>query len=178
LVAAVSVLVPCIPLSAQAPQLQPGARLRLTVSCEPGPECRVEGRFVQLRADTLTLAVAEAATSYSLDAIQRVEVSRHRSQTIAGVGAGFLVGAGVTFIVLHGGGSTSLCDRSANQDAIASGECLGLAALGGLAGAGLGALIGGAVRTERWQELPVEGLRVSVASRLRSTLGLAVTVLF
>jgi hypothetical protein len=163
---------------AQTPPLQPGARLRLTVPCEPGPDCRGEGRLVPLRADTLTLAVVDAATSYRLDAIRRVEVSRRRSHTMTGAGAGFLVGAGATFIVLNGGGSTSLCDRSANQDAIAASECIGLMALGGVAGAGLGALIGGAVRTERWQELPVGGLRVSVASRLGSTLGLAVTVLF
>src|SRR6266566_3201957 len=46
-----------------------------------------------------------------------------------GAGAGFLVGAGITFVLLNGGGSTSPCDQSANQDAIGSDPCLGLAAL-------------------------------------------------
>jgi hypothetical protein len=33
-----------------------------------------------------------------------------------------------------------------------------------VAGAGLGALIGGLVRTERWQNFPIESLRVGFAA--------------
>ena len=42
-------------------------------------------------------------------------------------------------------------------------ECVVVAALGGVAGAGLGAIIGALVRTERWQDVPVERLRVGLA---------------
>lgn len=187
---AIFLLTSCVTLIAQAQAAapQPGARLRLTFPCEPQGQpsagerrmrCRAAGRLVRLQADTLTLDAAESTTSYSVSAISRVEVSSGiRSYRLAGAGAGFLVGGGVAFALLHTGGSTSLCDRSANQDAIGSGECIGLAALGGLVGAGLGAIIGGFVRTERWQDVPLERLRVSLRPQAGSRLGLALAAVF
>jgi hypothetical protein len=97
---------------------------------------------------------------------------------LAGAGVGFLVAAGATFALLYSGGSTSLCDRSANQDALRSGECVGLTALGGLAGAGVGAAVGALIRAERWQDIPVERLRVGVARQPGSKFGLALAVSF
>ena len=185
-VATVFLLMPCVtPIAqGQAPSLQPATRVRLTVPCDLKAQptaaerragCRFEGKFVTLRADTITLAMAESTTSYGLNSISRLEVSRgYRSHWLVGAGAGFLVGAGVTFVVLNGGGSTSICDQSANQDAISSGECIGLAALGGVAGAGLGAIIGGLVRTERWQDVPVKRLRVNLAPQGGIKFGLSV----
>lgn len=189
-VAAVFLLVPSVTLMAQgqASPPEPGARLRLTLPCEltdpraAGAErtaCRLDGTLVRLGADTITLAVAQSITGYGLNAISRVEVSRgHRSQWLPGAGVGFLVGAGVAWVLLNGGGSTSPCDRSANQDAIGSGACIGLAALGGLAGAGLGAVIGGRVRTERWQDVPLEHLRISLTPQAGREFGLALAVVF
>jgi hypothetical protein len=90
-------------------------------------------------------------------------VSRgRRSYWLWGAGVGFLVGAGVTYTVRHTGGSTALCDRSANQDAMSTGERLGPTALGGAARAGVGAPVGGLIRTERWEDVPVERLRVGL----------------
>lgn len=43
---------------------------------------------------------------------------------------------------ISSGGSTSRCDRSANQDAMSPSECHGLTLLGGIVGAGLGAAVG------------------------------------
>jgi hypothetical protein len=73
-------------------------------------------------------------------------------QTRAREGAivGFIVGAAATVVVTHSGGSTAPCDRSANQDALSSGECIGLAVAGGLVGAGLGALIGSRIRVNAY----------------------------
>ena len=123
--------------------------------------------------------MAGSTTSYSLNALTRLEVSRGRkSHSLAGAGVGFLVGAGATFALLHSGGSTSLCDRSANQDALNSGECIGLTALGGLAGAGVGAVVGALLRAERRQDIPVERLRVGAAPQPGSKFGLAFAVSF
>ena len=175
LVAAVLLLGSCTALIAQeqAPSLQPGTRVRLTVPCDQkaqpvvgaqNPKCSFVGRWAMSRADVITLEVAESTTSYTLGTVSQLQVSRgYRSHALVGAGAGFLIGAGVTYFVLNSGGSTSLCDRSANQDAYSSGECLGLAALGALGGAGLGAIIGALVRTERWQDVPIERLRFNVA---------------
>jgi hypothetical protein len=127
----------------------------------------------------MTLAAADSITHRGLDAVSRVEVSRgRRSYWLAGAAAGFVTGAGVTYAVLNSGGSTSLCNQSANQDAIASGECIGLTALGGLAGAGLGALVGALIRTERWQDVPLEQLRVGLWTQPGHGAGLAVLLTF
>jgi microcompartment protein CcmK/EutM len=56
--------------------------------------------------------------------------------------AGFVVGAGVTALVLHSGGSNSFCNRSANQDAMNSTECAVLIAAGGFVGGVAGYFIG------------------------------------
>lgn len=68
------------------------------------------------------------------------------NHTVAGAAAGFVVGAGATYLLLNSGGSRSLCNRDRNQDAIGRTECLGLTAAGGVVGAGIGALIGSRIR--------------------------------
>ena len=168
---------------AQAFPLEPGARIRLTVPCEltppPAPErrrvvCAFTGKLVGWRTDTIDLAMDGTSSSYNLNTVRQLEVSRgYRSHWLLGTGIGFVVGAGSTFLVLRHGGSTSLCNQSANQDALRSSECLGLVGLGGLAGAGLGALIGGRTRTERWQSVSHERLRISLVTQGRFMLGLA-----
>jgi len=167
---------------------EPGARLRLTFPCglerplasgEPERDCRLEGRLVAVRGDTVTLANAEATRSHRLGALDRVEVSRRSgSRWLAGAGAGFVVGAGSTFLLLNRGGSTSTCDSSANQDAAGTGACLGLAALGGVAGAVLGGLIGKLVRTEDWQEVPADRVRVSLGPQAGVGFRVALAVSF
>ena len=176
-VVAVLLVMPSPALVAEegAASLPPGARVRLTVPCEArgpsssveaGTACRHEGRVVAVEGDTITLATAESTRSHRLGTASRIEVSRgSRSRWLAGAGAGFLAGTAGTFVLLNRGGSTNPCDRSANQDAIGPAACVGLAAVGGLAGAGAGALIGRLFRTERWQEVPVEGLSLTLGSR-------------
>lgn len=185
-VAAAFLLTPCVTAAAQGQtsDVAPGTRIRLTLPCaqtgrpavgKERTECRVEGTLVTWHPDTITLAVAESPTSYRLSPMSRLEVYRgRRSHTLAGAGVGFLVGGGTMFALLSGSGSTAPCDQSANQDAIGSGACLGLKALGAVAGAGLGALIGGLVRSDRWQEVSVEHLRVSVAPHTGIKVGLAI----
>ncbi|HEX9226357.1 MAG TPA: hypothetical protein VF885_06825 [Arthrobacter sp.] len=173
---------------AQAPWHQPGARLRLTFPCHqpgqlpPGSDrmtCRAEGTLVRWQGDTLAVTSGESTTLFGVSALSRVQVSRGtRSHRLVGAGVGFLAGGGVALAVLYTGGSTSLCDRSANQDAIGSAECLGLTVLGGLAGAGLGAIVGGLFRTERWDDVPLEQLRITLGSLEGRRLGLTLRVVF
>lgn len=189
-VAAVICLGPRVTLLAQqpAPALDVGTRVRLTVPCQSGSPsttaagqatCRFAGSLARVSAGTITLTAHDSVTHHDLSAVQRLEISRgRRSYWLVGAGTGFLVGAGATYVVLHTGGSTALCDRSANQDALASGECLGLTALGGLVGAGLGALVGGLIRTERWEDSPLERLRLTVRPRPGHGAALAVTLVF
>lgn len=116
-----------------------------------------------MRVSSRTMPLFDAAASSALvEAAPFHYPQDHRTHRVAGAIAGFAVGAGVTWVVLHQGGSTSKCDRSANQDALNSGECAGLVVLGGLAGAGIGAIVGGFFRSERSEGAPLERFRVGV----------------
>jgi len=102
---------------------------------------------------------APSATSRALRTtiVPPQAMTKGRTRALEGAIIGFVVGAATTAIVTHAGGSTAPCDQSANQDAMSSGECLGLAAAGGLVGAGLGALIGSRIRVSAMQALPPPG---------------------
>lgn len=153
---------------AQTPAPPPEAPPAYTAfSCEPAP----------------TLAAHAARTACrsgepAADAPGRFEESRGRSHALAGAGIGLVVGGGATLAVLYGGGSTSLCDRSANQDAMAPRECAGLTVLGALAGGALGAVIGSRIRTGRGQAYSAAPLHVALAPLPGRSAGLALSVAF
>lgn len=186
-VVAAVLLLPCVRASAEEPsaQVEPGARVRVTFPCEPGlppaagareRSCREEGRVVSVGGQTMTLATTTSTRDYPLNGIGLIEVSRGgRSRWRAGAGAGFVIGAGGTFALLNRGDSTNPCDSSANQDAMGMGACVGLSALGGVAGAGVGALIGNLFRTEEWERVPADRVRVSLAPGAGLELRVAVT---
>ena len=80
---------------------------------------------------------------------------RGRTRALEGAVVGFVVGAAATVAITRSGGSTAPCNPSANQDALNSGECLGLAVAGGAVGAVVGALVGSRFRVSvRQQALP------------------------
>ena len=183
--AAVPFVLLCIPVAVAAQAIPPdlGARIRLTVPCElvpqPAPErrnaCVLVGNLAGWRTDAIDLDVEGRRRSYDLHTVSHLEVSREsRSHKRLGAGIGFVVGVGSTYYLFHSGGSTGRCNQSANQDAIDSSHCLGLYGLGGLVGAGLGAVIGSRVRSERWQTVPLGRVRISLVARRRLILKLAV----
>lgn len=59
-----------------------------------------------------------------------------------GAAIGGVIGFAGSYVILNSGDSTAPCDESANQDAIGTRYCVGLYVLGGLAGAGVGWLVG------------------------------------
>ena len=160
---------------AQAPLLVPGQRVR--VALREGPTCGQLGLGTGNPVlATMTAVSPNDVTFRSLadpgkgsewvvprDSICRVEVSRgvHRNGwrgaavgAIVGAGVGGVLGA-VECTVESGSGSES-CKTGALSGAVYGG-LIG-AAVFALAGAGLGALI----RTERWEQVPPDALRVSV----------------
>jgi hypothetical protein len=180
--------VPYVALLGQrpAPALEPGARVRVTFPCGAHPlpasgtrSCRSEGRLIAIQGDTLAFARADSTTRLALVTISRVEASHgRRSRWLLGAGLGLLVGAGATYAVLYSGGSTSMCNASANQDAMSSSECFGLTALGGVAGAGLGALLGSRFSSERWQDVPLTRLRLGLGTGPDGRPGIGVALAF
>jgi hypothetical protein len=98
-----------------------------------------------------------------------------RSHWLAGAVVGFVVGAGATHLVLRTGGSRSFCDRDSNQDALRASDCAWLAAGGGVIGAGIGALIGGRIRTGRRHGGSRDEFRVGIVPGDGVRLGAQVT---
>ncbi len=166
------------PAFGQETGLGVGSRLRVAAICdsgqsppaEAGPVCSSTGNLVSLEHDSITVEASNATYTYAISDLVRAEVSDgFRSYKWVGAGVGGALGAAVTYLVLNTGGSsgsTSLCDRSANQDAASMGLCLGLWVLGGLAGAGLGSIVGGFITVEEWRELSLDSLRVGIRLRL------------
>lgn len=153
--------------AAQQPQLTPGQRIRVT-----SPDLGLARAHATLEAiDGGELVLRTDATRrVPLASVTRLEAyAGRRSHWLLGAGIGFVAGAGATYLVLNppGSSSTALCDQSANQDAISSGECLGLTAGGALVGAGLGALVGAFIKSDKWQDVPGDRWRLSLAPRGR-----------
>jgi hypothetical protein len=111
--------------------------VRTTGAFSPDPPFPPSGATTQRTIHAPDLAARLAAES------------RSRSHWRTGAIAGFVIGAGATYLVLHSGGSTATCDRERNQDAIGARECAAATVGGGLVGAGLGAIIGSQIRVRR-----------------------------
>src|SRR5690348_11590628 len=92
---------PLVASSQDPPAVAPGSRIRIT-QLEAGKSTRRSGTVVTSAADTVVLKLdgpGETAT-YSLAKISGLEVSRGRTGHVAaGVGIGFLVGAGTGALV-------------------------------------------------------------------------------
>lgn len=163
----------------------PGDRIRLNAPCGTAGEyastdstakCRVEGSFLRIGMDSVTLTVSGQPQSFGVQSIDRFEISQgERSHKLLGGVIGFVTGAGIAYLIVNSGGSTSLCDQDANQDAIGSTECVGVVFLGGALGWGIGYIIGSRIHTERWTRIPLQRLRVSVGS---TRVGLALDIPF
>jgi hypothetical protein len=170
-------LLPTIAM-AQQPRVAPGQRVRVTapdvgLTRAPATLEAIDGGELVLRTD--------ATRRVPLASVARLEMyAGRRSHWLLGAGIGFVAGAGATYLVLNppGSSSTALCDQSANQDAIGTGECLGLTALGGVAGAGLGALVGLFLKSDKWTDVPREGWRLSVVPQPHGRFTVAASLSF
>jgi hypothetical protein len=146
--------------------VEPGVRVRVTA-----PECELRGHaatFRALRADTLVLETTECP----LDSVTRLDVSGgQKSHARLGAGIGF---AAVAL------GTVVYCKTVEFSGCVPYDSDLTLAfalifgALGGVAGGIAGYLI----KTERWEEIPLERLRVSLAPQRDGGFALGFSVRF
>jgi len=86
---------------------------------------------------------------------------KEKSHWLIGGLVGLGTGALSTAIAVNIGGSTALCNQSANQDAIGSLECAGVITAGGLVGGGIGMLIGSFIK-KRHKELETIEVKAGV----------------
>jgi len=173
---AVFVLAPLSNAIAQQQPLQAGQRVRVTA---PTLGIRKQAAtFEALRGDTL-IVVADSIMDCPLASVTRLDVSRgRRSNALKGLGfgaaAGAVIGAAVGAWGAHRDTPTSeavFCYEG--TAACAAGGALAVGAFGGLVGLGVGAL----AKTDRWEELPLDRLRVSVVPR-RDGFGVGARIAF
>ncbi len=153
--------------------LEPGQRVRVTAP-DLGIRKQV-GRFETLRGDTLVVAAADSTMTFPVTSVTRLELSwGQRSLARRGAGIGFLSGATIGAIIGFAAGDDTNCYFicfTAEDKATA-----GVIVLGGI-----GALIGLAVgshKTDLWEEVPLDQLRVSVGPQRDGRLGLGLSFAF
>jgi hypothetical protein len=144
-----------------APSGWPVAGEKVRVTTLAG-RSREQGVVVRTDAEFLIVALGreQAPVRIPLASVERIEVARGR-RSVAKEGA--LVG-GVTGAILGGVAvaalSEALCESpSGCGGATAQASLLG-AGLFGAGGAGVGALIGLAIKTDRWERVPVDRVRL------------------
>ncbi|MDH3456271.1 MAG: hypothetical protein OER90_05465 [Gemmatimonadota bacterium] len=149
--------------------LQPGQRVRVTV---PNLDVsKQETQFQRLNRDTLVVSSA----SYALSDVTRLDVWRGQ-RSVAGKGAlfGFVGGAVVGAVVGYSlGDSEGFCVFACSAEAKGAWG----AGIGGGAGAISGLLIGALIKTDKWERVAVDRLRVSVVPR-RDGFGVGASIAF
>ncbi len=165
------------PLAAQEAPVEPGARVR--VKAPPLQPDWVMGTVVGWESGSLVLepekpdALGDTPLTLARDQITRLDVHRgSKSRALLGAGIGFGVGVGWTVLLLS---SESLCNPEQQCDA--GDWARGIAIFGGI-GAGLGALVGLLFKTDRWEAVPLEGIRVTFTPVYDGQPGLALSVSF
>jgi hypothetical protein len=166
---AISLLVPLTTLPAQqSPPIERGSRIRVTAPSMGADKlvgtCMATGGdtlYVQAETQTTTLGIA-------VTSVTRLETSRGRkSHPWRGAGIGALSGA-----VLGLGIAVAFPEGEDRE------ELLFFPVTGIGAGLVVGAYIGALIKTDRWEEVPLDQLRVSFVPQRDGRLGLALSISF
>lgn len=144
--------------------LEPGQRVRVSCSA-PSGDCSYVGTLERLGADTLVLVTqrhplmddAARTITLGLASIAKLEVYRGRQS-----------------LALHFGAIGGACGAAVG----ASYNNAGGAVLGGLAFGLGGLLVGAFINWERWEEVPLEQLRVRFVPTRGGGFGLGLSVRF
>lgn len=160
--------------------LDPGQRVRVTAPAAGFPQ--TSGNYQHVERDTLLIHVPQPQAEFqrplalhiALDDVTQLEAFRGRRTSAYRVlmfaGGGTLLGAGVGWLVKSAVGE---CDGT-----YCFGEARRYAPLiGAVAGFSVGALVGSVWKRDRWEEVPLDDLRVSVVP-VRNGVGLGASVAF
>jgi len=162
---------------AQNVGLAPGQAIRVTahpyglrrtpVTLEALGADTLHVQYVRKRLDHGTVVTDSLRQPLPLDAVSKIEIpAGRRSNWDRGARTGAIVGGGVGLLLgaalLTCSDSDSLCPDSPGQ---AVGGVVAVTATGGLIGGIVGALIGAMSSRERWNEVPVKRIPVTIAPR-------------
>jgi hypothetical protein len=164
-------LVPFATLAAQEqpPPLEPGVRVRITA-----PDLGIEKQqatFQALRGDTLVI-MTDTWMECPLSSVTRID--RYQGQKSWGWWKGALIGlgAGATAGAIVGASEY----EAGNCVRFNKGNCAVIGAIViGVPAALVGGVMAGTIKTDRWEEVPLDQLRVSFVPRREGfTLGISV----
>ena len=182
-VTAVWLLVHFAGLPAQnPPPLEPGARV--SISAPDHGVRRLVGTFSGYDSGSIGIKPDNEQSSVwvPLNSVTRLQQSRGRkSNTRKGALIGSLVGG--AFGAAAAAATYKECVSESWMDCFMQPESAGQAAawgglITGLLGAGVGALIGASEKTDRWEEVPVDRLRVSFAPQPDGRFAFGLSVAF
>ena len=145
--------------SLDAQTVSAGERVRATIEEQSG---KLTGTLEEWGSDTLYVVPDGAsqdvrARAISLSTLSRLEISKGLRSN---AGKGALIGGGIGLLV---GGGMSIIAGSTVDTEVTSTDYLVFTGLVTLGGAGLGALIGALIKSELWEEYPLDSLRLGIA---------------
>ena len=180
LMSVLGVILIAIPLAATAQTIEPGATVRVTTDLQS-----YRGTVTRVTTDTLVLDTLRLPL-HSVSRIQVRRKSASRGLTMTKyAGLGLLIGAATG--VIAGPFLTEDCtalrktteNTAGCLDDLADASIYGKRALQfGLVGAAIGTLVGTLVSLERWEEVPLDRLRVSFAPQRDGRFALGLSVRF
>ncbi len=181
---AILAFVPLASATAQeAPPVKVGDRVRVTA-----PDLglyKQAGRLEALRADTLVVAVADSTMTFPVASVTRLELSRgQKSHGLAGALIGGLVGAASGAILGYADGDDPPCRESGwfacwgETRLTAKEKARAGAIVLGIVGVVVGRIVGANTKTDKWEEVPVDRVRVSLGPQRDGRFGFGASVRF
>jgi len=172
----ISTLSPFVDLSAQEPAgIERGARVRVTA-----PGClrimQQEARFEVLRGDTLVV-VTDSVARCPLTYVTRLDVHRGRGVSETRLAAmsfgGLALGAGIGWVI------GKVIDASESEGGLQLHLAPGYgAAIGAPIGWVVGTVAGLLIKTDKWENVPLDRLRLQPVATPDGRFGLAASVRF
>ncbi len=186
LAAAIVLAAPVGLLAQDATSLALGTRVRVSAPAVAGQ--RLEGTVARLDADTIVVRSDGWGTDLAvpLGSVTALDVSRGRkSRALRFGGIGAAIGAVVgTFLMIVDEGTSAPTVRITDEEAPVEWvarpvwQKVRYPLLSAAAGFGIGAIIGVAFPGERWEAVPLEGLRVSVTPQPAPGINLSASFTF
>ena len=172
----------------QRPPVELGTRVRISHECRTRTlyggatriDCRTDkGTIAALTADSVVLKVGKPATqlAVSLASVNRLEVVRGRKPN-ADTGAGIGLAVGFVAGAVFGYASSEECESFCMLEIGREEAAVMGAAMFGLGGFVFGALIGASSKTDRWEEVPLDRLRLSLGPQRDGRFGFGASVKF
>ena len=157
-----------------APTLAPAPGARVRVTAPDVHVRRYDGTIVGLPTDTIvvdTLRVALASVT-RLDMHWGKKSNWDKGLLYGGLGVGAAgLGLGILWWAECGDSGGAVCPAE-------GWHALALAPIGFVAGGIVGAGVGALIRTDRWEEVPLDRLRVSIVPQRGGRLGFGVSIAF